>query len=93
MNLGEKRSWQYSTGAALRPWPGTLLRERRHTLNSLPIKKMQVIGYRGLTQTRLCIPLPIKVRRFRGDFGGSEARFALSWVGAAGIVEFSLRQG
>jgi len=68
-------------------------RERRDNLNSLPIKKMQIAGYKGLTQTRLRIPLPIKVWRFRGVFGGFEARFGLVYAGAAGIIEFSLTQG
>jgi len=54
---------------------------------------MQIVGYKGLTQTRLRIPLPIKVWRFRGVFGGFEARFGLVYAGAAGIIEFSLTQG
>jgi len=54
---------------------------------------MQAAEYKGLTQTRLCIPLPIELWRFRGGFGGSEARFGLVYAGFAGIVEFSLRQG
>lgn len=44
-------------------------------------------------QTQLCISLPIKIGRFRSGFGGSEVRLGLLYVGAAGIVEFSLKQG
>ena len=53
-----------------------------------PVKKMEVAHCKAVVLAGLCIPLPIKLWRFRGVFGGFEEPFGLLY--GARIIEFSL---
>jgi len=49
---------------------------------------MEVAHCKAVVLAGLCIPLPIKLWRFRGVFGGFEEPFGLLY--GARIIEFSL---
>jgi len=49
---------------------------------------MEVAFFKAVALTGLCIPLPIKLWRFRGVFGGFGV--ALGLLYGARIIEFSL---
>lgn len=66
--------------------------ERRHNVNSLPIKKMELAHCKAVAFGGLCISLPIKTWRFRGVLGRFGVPFSL-WCEERIIVrvmEFSL---
>jgi hypothetical protein len=65
---------------------------RRHNVNSLPIKKMEVARSKAVAFAELCTSLPIKTWRFRGVFDGFREPLSLLYDGRiiVRVMEFSL---